>query len=229
VVDTLPQRLEGDLEWRVLAYWAGRLGVDPDALDRDGLVVLVDGRELAVGRRTTIRTARGTLLLADPAEVATAAADPAAYVADVEARARGVGLIHYGGTTGADPRVRVLGAADRLLLEELQRAAGDDATEEADVDVEHPLAVGIVDGGSLLAIASLLDEGDTAVDVGVLVAPAARGRGLGTAVVADVTRRAAEDGGLVQYRCNLDNEASQRLARACGFELWGVFTVARQT
>src|SRR5207302_9126534 len=105
-------------------------------------------------------------------------------------------------------------------------AAGAAATEEAEVDVEHPLAVGIVEAGRLRAIASLLDEGEIAVDVGVLVDPGARRRGLGAAVVAEVARRAARSGRLVQYRCNLENEASARLARACGFALWGVLIVA---
>src|SRR5262249_13419702 len=164
-----------------------------------------------------------------PADTGAAAADPAAYLADVAGRARHVVLLHYLGAAPAgdpDPRTRVLGVADRPLLDELQQAAGDEATEEADVDVEHPLAVGIVEDGGLLAIASLLDEGETAVDVGVLVAPAARGRGLGAAVVADVTRRAVQSGRLVQYRCNPENEPSARIARSCGFTLWGLLTVA---
>jgi len=112
------------------------------------------------------------------------------------------------------------------LLEALQKAAGAAETEEADVDVEHPLAVGIIEHGRLLAIASLLDEGPDTVDVGVLVDPAERRRGLGVAVVCAVAERAARSQRLVQYRCNRENEASARLARACGFILWGVLTIA---
>jgi RimJ/RimL family protein N-acetyltransferase len=111
------------------------------------------------------------------------------------------------------------------LLDALQEAAGADATEEAEVDVEH-LAVGIVERDRLLAIASLVDEGDHAADIGVLVDPAERRRGLGLAVVRDIAQRAAASGRLVQYRCNRENEASARLARASGFALWGVLTVA---
>ena len=217
------------LEARVLALWGGVLGVAESALDSDGLVVVSDPRPFAAERRATVRTARGTLLLAAPAEAAAVAANPAAYVVDVAERARGVGLLHYAESApdgDPDPRTRVLDVSDRPLLDALQHAAGEAATEEADVDVEHPLAVGIVEDGRLLAIASLLDEGEVAVDVGVLVAPAARGRGLGVAVVADVTRQAVESGRLVQYRCNRENEASAKLARTCGFALWGVLTVA---
>jgi GNAT superfamily N-acetyltransferase len=225
----VPERLAPELERRVLAFWAEELHVHMEELDRDGLLVVTDPRDFAAARRATIRTARGTLLLAAPVEAAVAAADPEAYAADVAARPRGVGLLHYRATApdgDPDPRIRVLGGADRALLDALQEAAGADATEEADVDVEHPLAVGIVEDRRLVAIASLLDEVGTAVDVGVLVDPALRGRGLGAAVVADVTRRAVGSGRLVQYRCNEENDASAELARSCGFALWGLLTIA---
>jgi len=225
----VPQRLAPELERRVLAFWAEELGVDVGALDRDGLVVVSDPRDFAAARRATIRTARGTLLLAAPVEADGAATEAGAYAADVAAHPRGIGLLHYRATApngDQDPRIGVLSGADRALLDALQEAAGADATEEADVDVEHTLAVGIVEDNRLVAIASLLDEVETAVDVGVLVDPVARRRGLGAAVVADVTRRAVSSGRLVQYRCNDENEASAALARSCGFALWGVLTVA---
>lgn len=228
---TRPEALERGLEERVLALWGSVLGVEAGLLDRDGLVAVEDHRDFAARRRATIRTARGTFLLAAPAEEPVAVADPASYSSDVAARAQAVGLLHYlaGPPAGdRDPRVRVLGAVDRPLLDALQEAAGAAASEEAEVDVEHPLAVGIAEGGRLLAVASLLDESKDAVDVGVLVDPVERRRRLGAAVVRDIADRAARSGRLVQYRCNRENEASARLARACGFTLWGVLTIAPQ-
>jgi len=224
-----PEALERELEQRVLAFWGSALGVESNSLDRDGLAAVVDRRDFAAQRRATIRTARGTLLLAAPAEERVAVAEPAAYAADVAARAHGIGLLHYLAHPPVgerDPRVRVLGAADRPLLDELQRAAGAAATEEAEVDVEDPLAVGIAERGRLLAIASLLDEGGDTVDIGVLVDPAERRRGLGAAVVREIAERATRSERLVQYRCNRENEASAGLARACGFSLWGVLAIA---
>jgi hypothetical protein len=185
-VDAMPEVLDRELEQRVLAFWGSVLGVEAGSLGRTGLVVLADPRDFAAQRRATIRTARGTLLLAAPAEESVAAAEPVAYAADVAARAHGIGLLHYLADPPAgerDPRIRVLGAADRTLLEGLQKAAGAAAREEAEVDVEDPLAVGIADDERLLAIASLLEEGSDTVDVGVLVDPGERRRGLGTAVV----------------------------------------------
>jgi GNAT superfamily N-acetyltransferase len=226
-----PEALERDLEQRVLTFWGSVLGVEAGLLDRDGFVVVEDPRDFAARRRASIRTARGTLLLPAPGEKQVAVAAPADYAADVAARARAVGLLHYRATPPAgdrDPRVRLLDAADRPLLDALQAAAGADASEEAEVDVEHPLAVGIVEGGRLLAIATLLEEAGGAADVGVLVHPAERGGGLGTAVVREATDRATRAERLVQYRCNRENEASAGLARACGFMLWGVLSVAPQ-
>ena len=227
-----PARLEPALEQRVLAHWSAVLGVPPAVLDQDGHVVVADPRDFAADRRATIRTARGTLLLAAPIEESVALADPVGYSADVAARARAAGLLHYLAAPpagDADPRVRVLTAADRPLLDALKERAGAAATEEADVEVEHPLAVGIVEDGRLVAIGSLLEEEADTVDVGVLVDQAQHRRGLGAAVVRDLARRAASTGNLVQYRCDVENEASASLARTCGFALWGVLTVAPPT
>lgn len=219
--------LPRDLELRVLALWAGVLGIDSAVLDVDGLVVVTDPRDFAVDRRAVVRTARGVLVLAAPADARVAAADPAAFVREVEARPRGVGLMHYLAAVSrpmADTRVRRLAPEDQHLLDELLRTSGPEATAEADVSVDHPVAVGIVEDDRLLAVASLLDMGHGTVDVGVLVHPQARRRGLGAAVVSAVANRAG--GRLVQYRCDRENEASAQLARACGFVLWGILQVA---
>lgn len=213
----------------MLDFWSGELHVAVDSLDADGLVVVPDPRAHAAERHGTMRTARGTWLLAPPAAVAAVAANPEEFAADVAARAQDDALFHYLASDprrDPDPRVCALGAGHRPLLDSLQRAAGTEAAEEADVDVAHPLAVGIVERGRLLAIGSLLEEDARTVDVGVLVHPAERRRGLGVAVVAALAARAAGDGLLVQYRCRSANEASARLAHACGFALWGELTVA---
>jgi len=223
-----PQHLDRGLELRVLELWSEILATDVETLDRDGFVVVPDPRDFARDRRATIRTARGTFVLAAPGDLDAAGADPAGFAADVASRPRGAGFIHYlrAAPSGEpDPRVAPLDAEHRPLLDELHERAGADDTEEAEVDVENP-AVGIVEGDRLLAIASLLDEGANAVDVGVLVDPTERRRGLAVAVVTELARRASASGQLVQYRCDVENTGSARVARACGFVLWGVLTVS---
>lgn len=222
-----PQRLDAELERRVLAFWSDTLDAEVSTLEAGGTVIVRDAREHAAGRRATIRTARGTVLLVAPGD---AAPDPDAFVADVVGQAQDDAQFFYLAAVPPgvhpDARVALLGEEERPLLEELHRAAGPDAVAEAEVDVAHALAVGIVEDGRLVAIASLLEEGAGVVDVGVLVAPDRRRQGLGAAVVREVTRRAVAGGALVQYRCRTENESSAAVARACGFVLWGVLTVA---
>jgi GNAT superfamily N-acetyltransferase len=222
----LPQQLPRELELRVLALWAGVLDVDTAVLDVDGFVVVTDPREFAANRRAVIRTARGALVLAAGRDVDAATADTARFVRDTESSATAVGLLHYLATAPqqSDARVRLLLPPDGPLLDDLVRAAGPEEAEEADVSIAHPCAVGILDGGRLVAAASLIDVGRTAVDVGVLVHPQARRRGLATAVVADISSRAGDR--LVQYRCERGNEASAKVALACGFVRWGALHIA---
>ena len=213
------------LEQRILALWSANLGVDPKVLDADGFVVVHDHRDVAVSRSAIMRTNRAVWLLTADGSVD----DPAAFVTDVELRATDNAVFHYRDTPpdGApDARVRVLDSSDRSLLLALQGAAGADAADEAEVDVEHPLAVGVVDDARLQAIASLFEEGERAVDAGVLVHPDARRRGLGAAVISDLTRRATGRGLLVQYRSRREIEGSMRLAQACGFARWAELSVA---
>ena len=43
--------------------------------------------------------------------------------------------------------------------------------------------------------------------------------------MSDIAGRAARSDQLIQYRSNRENQASARLARACGFTLWGLLTI----
>ena len=168
----------------------------------------------------------GRSALAAPQDAAVALTDPAA----IRARRPNHALPLRASSTISTGRPRrrrppasvVLGPADRPLLDELVQAAGPDEADEAEVDVDHPLSVGIVEDGRLLAIASLLEFGRGTVDVGVLVHPHARRRGYAVTVVADISRRAGAS--LVQYRCDPENKASAKVAAACGFIAWGVLT-----
>lgn len=223
----MPATPPRELEIRVLASWAGRLEIDTALLDADGPVLVIDRRAFAADRRAIVRTARGVLVLAAPTDAAWAAADLATFVRDVEARPQAVRQLYYlprAANASADVRVNSLGAADKPLLDELLSAAGSNEAEEADVSIDHLVAGGIVEDGRLLAIASMHEMGPDTVDIGVLVHPKARRRGLGAAVISDIASRAS--GKLVQYQCTPENEASMRVARACGFKLWGILQIA---
>jgi RimJ/RimL family protein N-acetyltransferase len=55
------------------------------------------------------------------------------------------------------------------------------------------------------------------VDVGMLVAPAHRGRGLGAQIVGDLAARCREVGGLPVCGCDVDNLASRTSLERAGF------------
>ncbi|HTE59791.1 MAG TPA: GNAT family N-acetyltransferase [Solirubrobacteraceae bacterium] len=75
-----------------------------------------------------------------------------------------------------------------------------------------------------LALAPHIDPGTRELELGYIVAPAARGRGVATAMLRDLTRWAfAELGALRAYLLiDTGNVASQRVAERCGYVLEGV-------
>lgn len=112
-------------------------------------------------------------------------------------------------------------ADDIALLEGFIDESDPDDIDEAEIERDAPdpaICVLVADDGSIAAYASgrpfwAAAEVD---DIGVLVAPAHRRRGLATAVVATFVDRRRDI--LTQlYRHNDDNEGSQGVARAVGF------------
>lgn len=75
-----------------------------------------------------------------------------------------------------------------------------------------------------LALAVAIDREAGEAELGYTVAPAARGRGVGTAAVAALTRWAFDEQGLERLTLliELTNVASIRVAERCGYVLEGV-------
>jgi RimJ/RimL family protein N-acetyltransferase len=85
---------------------------------------------------------------------------------------------------------------------------------------------GVDDDGAFLglALAPDIDHEARQLELGYIVAPAARGRGVAGAMLRELTRWAfAEAGALRAYLLiDTDNAASQRVAERCGYVLEGV-------
>jgi RimJ/RimL family protein N-acetyltransferase len=76
------------------------------------------------------------------------------------------------------------------------------------------------DGAFLgVALAARIDVVGQEAELGYLVAPEARGRGVATAMLDELTRWAFEERGLqrVQLVIDVDNQASQAVAQRCGY------------
>ena len=80
--------------------------------------------------------------------------------------------------------------------------------------------------GSFLGMAAVpkIDREGRTAELGYLVAPDARGRGVAGAMLAWMTRWALEDLGALRLELliSADNEASKRVARRCGYTFEGV-------
>lgn len=134
----------------------------------------------------------------------------------------GPGPIDPGAPDGLERReLRREDPADVALVAELLAATPDDDADEAELDVDDldPLLVGLIDGGVLVAEAGWrpFDLADRFADIGVLVRPSARGRGLAPVVVAAACAAAIRDGRAPLYRCDVTNPGSLATARRVGF------------
>ena len=144
----------------------------------------------------------------------------------------GAGLNHViplGGVPSGDvpPDVSVLeldaeSDDDRAVVRTLLAECPDDEVDEAEIDPDalDPRIVVLVDGvGAAVAFASgySWDYAPEFDDVGVLVRPDARGRGLGRAVVAEYIRRHGGQRSFL-YRHDVENAGSAALCRSVGFE-----------
>lgn len=72
--------------------------------------------------------------------------------------------------------------------------------------------------GEVVAAANLSQFLDGPADIGVVVHPALRGRGLGLAVAAAATSYALEEVGVARWRARVTNAPSRAMAAALGFE-----------
>lgn len=123
-----------------------------------------------------------------------------------------------------DTSVGPSGAEIPPALPEVQRLAALIAPEEVDEsgvlepDVDR---FGLWVQGGLVAVSSLSGWVGGRTDVGLLVAPEFRGRGLGRDVAAIALNAAIRNAGLARWRCREDNIASVGLARGFGLQPYG--------
>ncbi|MDN5570864.1 MAG: GNAT family N-acetyltransferase [Propionibacteriaceae bacterium] len=107
-------------------------------------------------------------------------------------------------------------------LVELRAAVTAQEWAEAGFDTAGGDAFGIEEDGRLVAAAVVNPLWGWRADVGVLVAPGARGRGLGATVAAAALASGVAQSGFAVFRAALANDASQGLARRLGLERHGV-------
>lgn len=155
-------------------------------------------------------------------------------LAELGGALNGADLLHYlPAATMPDQRdgftVRRLGPGDADAFAEFTAASTPDDLDEAFVELDHWLVFGAFDGDRLVSAASMYPWSDAPdleiADVGVLTLGSSRGRGFADAAVRAISRAACERSFHPQYRCQLDNTASRRLAERAGFVAYGTWDV----
>jgi GNAT superfamily N-acetyltransferase len=129
--------------------------------------------------------------------------------------------------TEGPARTRVLRREDPLDVSLIARfveqcAPGEVDEAELDLDDLDPAIVALLDvDGEILAYACgrPWSHDGRFDDVGVITRPDARGRGLGSRVVADLAVRQQDRGRMMLYNCDARNLGSNALADSLGFTL----------
>lgn len=233
---------------RFLRGFATTVGLERQLLAEPGTTIAALDDRAGTGVLTCYWADQHAIIWADPAVVDDRVAALASERRTVEPATIGevataAGLIHradadmrvLGGKPAASPpvpapyRQRWLSSADpdhlALVRQFADRSDPVDVEEAAldDLDNFDEAAINVLtvgDDPELVAYASACDwDWDVAfADIGVLVDPGHRGRGLGRLVVAHTTRRLIEQGRIPLYRHGRHNEGSKRIAAGIGFE-----------
>lgn len=122
--------------------------------------------------------------------------------------------------------VRQLTEHDREVFAQFQVGASPQDLDDAWVELDHWAVFGAFDSRRLVCAASMYPWHRAPIaDLGILTLPEYRGRGYGQAVVRAACHFAQARDHAPQYRCQLGNAASVRLAQAAGFRPFGVWEV----
>ena len=121
------------------------------------------------------------------------------------------------GDPGPDPQVRRIEGAEVAVLRDQVSA---DEWQESGFADPTLVSFGWYDDGVLLAAANLREFADAPRDIGVLVAPSARGRRLVDRVGRAAASYAVEHHQVARWCARTTNVASLRAAERLGFERW---------
>lgn len=208
---------------KVLAYWAGVLRVAPSVLVDRG-VTLVSREDLEC---VVVVELGGAVVAVHPPRLQWAVARGGAEdLVDLAAlqqvlakhapRPIGTATLSYGDAASLRLDASAVPAGADALAEVVGACSAEDVDEAGVEGMPSLFAVPSGDGRTA-AVAGYESWGGALAHVGVLVAPAYRGRGLALPAATEATRQALAAGLVPQWRCRLGNEPSERLRDRLGF------------
>ena len=228
--------MEKAFEDRILGIWADRFGTNADYLRRPCTIVTDEndwdeaGKFVLyeLGKASVLRIGKNTLARLGAIDLNSRAVQPD----DIPppAAAQPPLLDYFLGPDDFSEHPPPSGVAARMLdtaadhddLMALFGACSDSDLDEADiyVDALDPVNFGIYHGDMLAAYASYRDfDHSGLMDIGVLIHPEHRGKGLGKAVVSAICKHGIAAGDIMMYHVFCDHTHSKRIPEALGFSL----------
>ena len=221
-------RVRASTEAYVDDWWTGVFGIERAAL----------WRRITVGPHTKLGDYEGYFVAwrGDGVHVSL----PATCPPEVRETLAGLGIAtlqteRFWQSFAADHGLAVVGPSSHAYLDDDPGAASDVASltvaevaslrprvhpaewEESGFADEAELCFGLHEDGLLVAAANLSDFADAPRDIGVLVAPTARGHGFASRVGAAAASYAIKEHGLARWCARTSNHASLASARRLGF------------
>jgi RimJ/RimL family protein N-acetyltransferase len=127
-------------------------------------------------------------------------------------------------STAAEDATRQLDEHDEAAFAAFQSEASEQDKDDAFVELNHWAVFGAFEQGRLVSAVSMYPWDHAAIaDLGVLTLPGFRGKGYAKSLVRSISRHALRVGYQPQYRCQVDNSASNALAQASGLSLFGTW------
>ncbi len=230
---------------RVRAEWARRLAAPPGVFAGAGSHVVAREDSTAV---VAVELFGTCVVTCPPAAAARLEGLHPAALTDVDALVRrlhplrlrpiGTAALSYRdtglaaratGTAAPSPAGDLAAAGDLevagdVAVDQLRRSLPADEWDESGLAAMPLRWAAFTSSGEVAALAGYERWGEDVAQVGVAAAPAHRGLGHASAVARRVVTAALDEGLVVQWRCRLGNEASERLCAAMGF-----VRVGRQT
>ncbi|MFW5911283.1 MAG: GNAT family N-acetyltransferase [Halolamina sp.] len=227
---------------RIARNWAERLGCSPDAFQEPGVTIADPGASESV---RLFRRA-DSLVVAAPTRVRDALAGSRALLRDVDPPATAVveravavvgetveathgpyvlGYVDEPSFSPAESDARLLVGAEEPAFERLRQRVPPDEWARASPVFRPGRTAGLFVDEDLVAVSTLTHA--PFPDVGVVVAPEARGQGHGRAVVSKITTTAfdADPTVIVRYRTRETTPGSVAIAESLGYEYWATSAV----
>ncbi len=114
--------------------------------------------------------------------------------------------------------IRKLGEKDKKAFLEFKEECPQEDLEEGQVSFADPIVIGCFDGKRITAAASYWFWGNGLADIGVVVQPEYRKKGIGRAIISRLAGYGLELDRINVYRHNALNSASHNLALSLNFE-----------